>query len=244
LNRDLEIAREVQERLFPQKLPEIAGLDYAGLCRPAEGVGGDYYDFLALPEGNLGVAVGDVSGKGIPAALLMASLQASLRGQAINGSADPAALMKNLNRLTYDATPSNRYATFFYAQYYSSERRLTYVNAGHNAPMLLRAAGGPVERLDTGGTVIGSFPSVVYEQGTLTLEPGDLLVAFTDGVSEAQNASDEEFGDERLLQTIERGRQVDAVELIRRIVASVDAFAAGAPQFDDLTLVVLRVRPA
>ncbi len=242
LSRELEIAREVQVRLFPQKLPQIAGLEYAGICRPAQGVSGDYYDFLALPDGDLGIAVGDVSGKGVPAALLMASLQASLRGLAINGTADLGGLMSNLNRLIYEATPSNRFATFFYAQYEAPARRLTYVNAGHNAPLLFRAGGSRVERLETGGMVIGSMPDAAYEQATLTLEPADLLIIFTDGVSEAQNAAEEEFGEERVAEVVKAAPDLPVRDLIRRILDAVEVFAAGAPQYDDLTLVVLRVR--
>src|SRR5262249_21751182 len=136
LNREVEIAREVQERLFPQKLPEIHGLDYAGHCRPALGVGGDYYDFLGLPEGHLGVAIGDVSGKGIAAALMMASLQASLRGEATRARENLGAAIANITRLVYEASSENRYATFFYGQYDPATRRFDYVNAGHNPPML------------------------------------------------------------------------------------------------------------
>ncbi len=241
-NRELEIAREVQERLFPQKLPRIAGLEYAGVCRPARGVGGDYYDFLALPDGNLGIAIGDVSGKGVPAALLMATLQASLRGLAINGVTDLGALMSNLNRLIYDASPLNHFATFFYGQYESGTRRLTYVNAGHNPPMLLR--GAEIIRLEAGGTVIGSWPSVVYEQQTLELKPGDLLVIFTDGITEAMNAAEEEFGEQRLAGVLEGARELPVGDVIQRILDAADAFAAGQQQYDDLTLVVLRAQPA
>lgn len=139
LNREIEIAREVQERLFPQRLPAILGVDYCGACRPALGVGGDYYDFLALPDGGLGVAIGDVSGKGIAAALLMASLQASLRGQALMGQGNLAQLMTNVNQLVFDATPDNRYATFFYGQLHPASGLFRYVNAGHNAPLILRS---------------------------------------------------------------------------------------------------------
>jgi sigma-B regulation protein RsbU (phosphoserine phosphatase) len=153
LNREVEIAREVQERLFPQKLPAVAGLDYCGKCRPALGVGGDYYDFLALPGERLGIALGDVSGKGIAAALMMASLEASLRAEAMRGADDLAALVQSVNRLVYDATAENRYATFFYAQYDPKRRELTYVNAGHNPPLLFRkrGSGWKIERLETRG---------------------------------------------------------------------------------------------
>jgi sigma-B regulation protein RsbU (phosphoserine phosphatase) len=241
LNREVEIAREVQERLFPQELPPIAGLDYSGACRPALGVGGDYYDFLALPEGRLGIAIGDVSGKGIGAALLMASLQASLRAEATRGTpVDLAALIANVNRLVYQSSTSNRYATFFYAQYDPAHRELTYVNAGHNAPMLFRK-GEEVIRLTAGGTVVGLLETFPYQQETLKLNPGDLLVAFTDGISEAMNASEEEWGEERLMQAVESFGSLPAAELLSQIISAADGFAAGAKQHDDMTLVVLRV---
>src|SRR6202000_2155515 len=162
LNREVEIAREVQERLFPQKLPPIRGLDYAGHCRPALGVGGDYYDFLALPEGNLGIAIGDVSGKGIAAALMMASLQASLRSEATRVPENLATAVANVNRLVYEASSSNRYATFFYGQYDPVAARFTYVNAGHNSPMLFRAANETIIRLEPGGTVVGLLAESRY----------------------------------------------------------------------------------
>src|SRR6185437_7459387 len=135
MNREVEIAREVQERLFPQTFPAVAGLDCFGYCRPARGVGGDYYDFLDLPEGRIGIAIGDVSGKGIAAALLMASLQASLRGQAMAGNRDLASLMRNVNKLVYDASPGNKYATFFYGEFDPATREFDYVNGGHNPPL-------------------------------------------------------------------------------------------------------------
>ena len=167
LNREIEIAREVQQRLFPHEMPLIPGIDYFGACRPALGVGGDYYDFLQLGDGKVGIAVGDVSGKGIAAALLMASLQASLRGQALQGSNDLTATMGAVNRLVYDASSSNRYATFFYAQYESANHRLTYVNAGHNPPFILRPRDGIIHviRLETGGPVIGLFPRCAIPAG-------------------------------------------------------------------------------
>ncbi|HYG81104.1 MAG TPA: SpoIIE family protein phosphatase, partial [Pyrinomonadaceae bacterium] len=243
LNREVEIAREVQERLFPQKLPQISGLDYSGACRPALGVGGDYYDFLLLPGGQFGIAVGDVSGKGIAAALLMASLQASLRGQAVVGTSDLAELMSTVNRLVYDASAENRYATFFYAQYEPQTRRLTYVNAGHNPPMILRSTNGGKEvlRLEAGGCVVGLLPNFPYSQASVTLEPGDIFIGFTDGISEAMNPSDEEWGEERMLEAARECDGLSASEIIARLIAAADQFAAGAKQHDDMTLVVVRV---
>jgi phosphoserine phosphatase RsbU/P len=242
LNREVEIAREVQERLFPQTLPPIAGVEYAGACRPALGVGGDYYDFLALPGGQLGIAIGDVSGKGIAAALMMASLQASLRGEATRAPENLATLMSNVNRLVYEASSSNRYATFFYGQYNPATRQFTYVNAGHNPPMLFHGSGKDVTpfRLEVGGTVVGLLESFPYEQGNLTIEPGDTFLAFTDGISESMNAADEEWGEGPLIETVKACSGLSPSETITRIMQAADQFVAGAQQHDDMTLVVLR----
>jgi sigma-B regulation protein RsbU (phosphoserine phosphatase) len=179
LNSEVQIAREVQERLFPQTLPPIAGIAYAGACRSAFGVGGDYYDFLALPGGKLGVAIGDVSGKGIAAALTMASLQASLRSEATRAPDDLAGLMSNVNRLLHEALSSNRYATFFYGQYDPVSHQLTYVNAGHNPPMLFHPCDGEchVSRLEACGTVVGLLEDASYQQASLAIVPGDILIA-------------------------------------------------------------------
>jgi sigma-B regulation protein RsbU (phosphoserine phosphatase) len=241
LNRELEIAREVQERLFPQRLPSIPGLDYCGRCRPAREVGGDYYDFLELPKGRLGVAIGDVSGKGVGAALMMASLEASLRAQA-SVDQDLAELMNRVNGLVYQASSESCYATLFYAEYYPRNHELVYVNAGHNPPVVLRksAAACQVFRLQTGGPVIGILQQR-YQQETFSLKAGDLVVLFTDGVSESMNARDEEWGEDRLIECAEACDGLPAVEAMTRILAAAEAFAAGASQHDDMTMVVLRV---
>jgi sigma-B regulation protein RsbU (phosphoserine phosphatase) len=245
LHREIEIAREVQQRLFPQHAPVVAALEYAGYCRPARGVGGDYYDFLALSNGRLGLAVGDVSGKGVPAALLMASLQASVRGQSQAAAGDVAGLMVNVNRLVYDTSPDNRYATFFYCQFDPATRRLVYTNGGHNPPLLLR--GAEVIRLETGGPVVGLFPVSAYQQDEVQLLPGDLLLFFTDGISEAENPAEEEWGEEALIGAARGCARVapetwlPPSEMISRIMQAADNFTAGAPQHDDMTLVVARV---
>ncbi len=239
LSREIEIAREVQQRLFPQTMPQIAELQYAGHCRPAQGVGGDYYDFLELPNGSFGIAIGDVSGKGIPAALLMASLQASVRGQSLSRGNDVAGLMANVNRLVYDASPSNRYATFFYAQFEPTTRRLIYVNGGHNPPMVLR--GTEIIRLETGGPPVGLFRPAQYEQAEVQLNSGDLLVLFTDGISEAENPASDEWGEEALMASARGANGIAPTDAIDRIMRAADEFAAGAPQHDDMTLVVARV---
>jgi len=182
LDRELEIARDVQQRLFPQKLPNVEGLDFAGYCRPVFGVGGDYYDFIKLSDGCMGIAVGDVSGKGIAAALMMASLQASLRGQTIKPCSTLSEMIEHVNRLVYDASADNRYATFFYAQYEPRRRILRYVNAGHNPPYLLRADGKAVESItDVGGIPLGLFDGPGYAGSSVHLQAGDALFLYTDG---------------------------------------------------------------
>ena len=242
-NRDLDLAREVQQRLFPQACPPIAGLDYAGACRPALSVGGDYYDFMRFSDTELGIAIGDVSGKGIPAALLMATLRAYLQGQTIGRVTDLAGVVENLNRRVYESSSANRYATFFYAQYDSSTRLLEYVNAGHNPPLIFGARGGRhgVRRLEGGGPVIGLMPECSYLHQRVTLEEGDVLVLFTDGITESMNASGEEWGEERLTELIEANRSLPARALIERIMRSSDAFVGGADQYDDMTLITARV---
>jgi len=243
LSREIEIAREVQEGLFPQHFPPVNGIEYVGFCRPALGVGGDYYDFVKVGE-QLGIAVGDISGKGIPAALLMASLQASLRAQAISAPVDLATLMARLNELIYENSPANRYATFFYGQYDPATRSLHYVNAGHNAPMVFRprADGVDLLRVDGGGPVIGLLPAAAYQQFAIDLRPGDLLVGYTDGVSEAMNPDDEEWGEERMAEAVRTTcLGLHPKEVVDRLMAAADAFAHGAKQHDDMTLVVVRV---
>jgi phosphoserine phosphatase RsbU/P len=187
----------------------------------------------------LGIAIGDVSGKGVPAALLMASLQASLRSQVIAGPADLASLMSNMNRLVYEATPSNRYATFFYAQYHLSARRLDYVNGGHNPPMLFRS--NDVIRLDQGGPAVGLFRPASYIQASIDLQHGDVLVLFTDGISETMNGAEDEWEEERLIQSVRKYAHHPAAEMLAAIVQDADTFAAGAPQHDDMTLMVVKV---
>lgn len=243
LNAELEIAREVQERLFPQEFPNVDGLEYYGHCRPALGVGGDYYDFIELPDGKFGFAIGDVSGKGIGASLMMASLQASLRGQAIHSGDDLSSLMSNVNRLVYEASTTNRYATFFYAQYEASTRMLTYVNAGHNPPYLLRKGQDEPILLTEGGPVIGMLPPMLvsYSQGEIELKPGDLIVGFTDGISEAMNPKEEEWGEEALLEKLKSILDRSPIEIHDECVAGADRFADGAKQHDDMTMIVVRV---
>jgi sigma-B regulation protein RsbU (phosphoserine phosphatase) len=242
LEHDVEIAEEVQRRLFPRRDPEIRGLDCHGVCRPARGVAGDYFDFLTLSAGKTGIAVGDVAGKGLPAALLMASLQGSLRSLVTvsrDGPAGASTLVAELNAQLHALTEPNRFATFFWAVVEEGGRGLTWVNAGHNAPMLLRGA-GDIERLRPSGPALGALPRAVYRQGTTALSPGDLLVVFTDGVTEAVDEAGEEFGEARLERLLRQNGRESCGTLCERILSAVRAFEAGAPQQDDITLVTAR----
>jgi len=268
LEREIEIAREVQERLFPQTLPNVAGVEMAAHCRPAQAVGGDYYDLISIRNGSLaeaghapgenisstsgtaapdcdrlGIAIGDIAGKGVSAALLMASLHASLRGQTLSGAGDLGTKMANVNRLLYEASDSNRYATFFYAELDCDSRTLHYVNGGHNPPAVLRKEDGAwqVFRLGDGGPAVGLLAGAVYKQQMLHLLPGDILLAFTDGISEAMNAAEDEWGEDRMIAEAQAHADLNAAELLQRLFRAADAFAAGAPQHDDMTLVVLRI---
>jgi sigma-B regulation protein RsbU (phosphoserine phosphatase) len=238
--RELELGREVQERLFPQDYPVIPGLDYAGACRPALGVGGDYYDFIPMSNGGLGIAIGDVSGKGIPAALLMATLRAFLRGQAIDRDTDLSGVIRHLNRLVFESSAQNRYATFFLGAYDSASRVLRYANAGHNAPMVIRG-GSEMVRLEAGGSVVGLMREGDWEAGEVRLERGDLFVGFTDGISEAMNEADDEWGEERLIEAVCGMRGASARTILEHVMRSADGFVAGAPQYDDMTLIVARM---
>jgi serine phosphatase RsbU (regulator of sigma subunit)/dihydrofolate reductase len=255
LDREIEIAREVQERLFPQTFPNLAGVEMAAHCRPAEAVGGDYYDLIEIRDSSLpvpgyapgcdrlGIAIGDISGKGMSAALLMASLHASLRGQALSGGGDLGPKMSNINRLLYDASASNRYATFFYAELDCASRRLHYVNAGHNPPVVLRKENGAwqVFRLRDGGPVVGLLAGAAYKQQMFPLLSGDILLAFTDGISEAMNGAEDEWGEDRMLAEAKAHADLNAANLLQRLFCAADQFAAGAPQHDDMTLIVLQI---
>jgi phosphoserine phosphatase RsbU/P len=241
VSREIEIAREVQERLFPQSYPKVPGVDLAGYCRPAQAVGGDYYDFFTLSDGRLALALGDISGKGISAALLMASLRASLRSIASLQQSDLASLIRHVNSLVYESSTTNRYATFFYAEFDPTTRLLTFVNAGHNPPYILR--GGQAIPLEATGTVVGLLPDVEYAQATIPMHVGDVLLAFTDGISEAMNHQDEEWGEDRMITTANQLLyQPDcthsAQQLLNCILTAADKFTAGAPQHDDMTLLV------
>jgi serine phosphatase RsbU (regulator of sigma subunit) len=237
---EIEIAREVQAGLFPQKMPPLRTLEYAGGCVQARVVGGDYYDFLDLGPGRVAIVLADIAGKGISGALLMANLQANLRSQYTLALEDVSRLLQSVNRLFCENTPEDRYATLFYADYADSGRRLRYVNCGHNPPLLLRA-GGALERLHATATILGMFADWQCTMGEATLQPGDTLVMYTDGITEAPSPAGEEFGERRLVETIREHSREAASDLLSRIHAAVQQFSSGA-QADDLTLVIAHAR--
>lgn len=241
LENELTIAREVQTQLFPRALPEMAGLELAAVCRAARVVSGDYYDFMNLGQSRLGLAIADISGKGISAALLMASLQAALRGQAIvNGHRTTNEVVSSLNRHLFLNTSDDRYATLFYAQYDAASRSLSYTNAGHCAPFFV--TGNTVKKLDQGGTVVGLFDNAGYTQVTVPAEPGALFVGFSDGLLEPENVYGEEFGTSRLANEVLRLRDVPAERLADGLLSAVEQWAGSPEQADDMTVIVARFR--
>jgi sigma-B regulation protein RsbU (phosphoserine phosphatase) len=236
--RDMEIAREVQARLFPQFLPLLKTLQYIGACIQARVVGGDYYDFLDLGAGRLGIVLADIAGKGIAAALLMANLQANLRSRFMVALEDPHQLLQSVNQLFVENTPEDSYATLFYADYDDANHCLRYANCGHNPPLLLRANGN-IERLEPTATVLGLFREWNCEVKKVAIGAGDLLVIYTDGVTEALNQAGEEFGEARLRTILRTQAQRPVNELLSVILDEVQKFS-GTSQADDLTLVIAR----
>ena len=277
--RELELAAEVQRHLFPAGGLEDDALEICGTCLPALGIGGDYYDYFNLDERRTGIAIADVAGKGIAAALLMSTVQASLRCQLVSENRSLAEVVSSMNRLLQRSTGDGGYATFFLAGFNRATRALTYVNAGHNPPMLVRGrvasrgkAGEPLELpeasrysskhavgrsagqavlvaeepmvrlLRTGGPIIGTFLNEPYEQETIQLQPGDVLAVYTDGVTEAVNSLGVEFGEEKLRSILVESLQLSACELTQKIMAKVLEWQGQAPQHDDITLIVAKVK--
>ena len=247
LQTELEIAREVQNQLYPKQLPPAKGLQLTVQCDPARMVSGDYYDYQVIPPGQLAFAIGDVAGKGISAALLMATLQAALRAQVnqysepetVAGALDAAKLVSKLNRQIYANTAPEKYATFFFGLYDSASQVLTYTNAGHLPPLLIR--GGQATSLEVNGTVVGAFPFSKYEKTELQLKPGDLLVCYTDGITEPENAYGEMFGEQRLTEMMIKNAHQDSLSIIRMVMEAVKNWT-GTPELqDDMTLLVARL---
>ena len=248
MRRELALAAEVQQRLLPSSAPKGVGMEVAGFCEPARGVGGDYYDFINFDNSQLGLAIADVAGKGMPAALLMSTVQATLRSlTARNGSSSSASelssIVSKLNRLLFNTTNGEHYVTFFYATFDHATQCLTYVNAGHNPPLYLQAdANFEVRQLTSGGLVAGAFEHAVYEQETVQMKPNDLLFLYTDGLSEALNVEGEEFGASRIMDTLKSIASLSADQIRDVVARRVKEWCAGMSLYDDLTFVIMKVK--
>lgn len=267
LENEITIAQEVQAQLFPRRISQLARLEVHGFCRPARSVSGDYYDFLHLGSDRLVLAVGDVSGKGISAALLMATIHSAVRAYSMEGipvfrqaeavgagplvvpkyapivpgaEASPSTLLSLLNHQLYMSTPLEKYATLFLATYDDDARRLTFSNAGHLPPLLLNSSGN-IRRLEHGGTVVGLFEEVRYDEGTVQMHAGDIFLAYSDGVTEPENEFGE-FGEERLIELVHQNRQRPLAQITEIVTAAVDDWIGAAEQPDDITLVLARAR--
>jgi sigma-B regulation protein RsbU (phosphoserine phosphatase) len=250
LQTELEIAREVQDQLYPKEAPPVCGLKLTVRCDPARMVSGDYYDYQQIAGGKVAFAIGDVAGKGISAALLMATLQAALRAQitaytpshesecSTVPEVDAATLVSKLNKQIYAHTAPEKYATFFFALFNQETRVLTYTNAGHLPPLLFR--GAEVIPLDSNGTVVGAFPFAKYDESCLTMNPGDILVCYTDGITEPENAFGEMFGEERLIDLVKRNAHLDDGDIVKNILESVRSWTGSPELHDDMTLLIAR----
>jgi|SRR5579871_338970 len=238
--QELTIAKQVQARLFPQILPNLSTLEYAGVCIQARQVGGDYYDFLDLGRERLGLVIGDIAGKGIAAALLMANLQANLRSQCATALDQPQRFLRSVNQLFFENTAENAYATLFFAEYNDQAGRLRYANCGHLCALLLRAD-GTLERLHSTATVLGLFPEWDCSIGERSLLSGDTLALYTDGITEAFNDVGDEFGEVRLVDALRRNRDLPSKQLLSAIVDDVHRFSPNE-QHDDITLIVAKCR--
>ena len=238
LEHDLDIARQVQQRLFPQSAPQMSTLDYCGACRPASKIGGDYYDYFLLGNSRLAFSIGDVSGHGISASLLMASVEAYVRSNSHLYGNNIKTFIREMNSFLFQSTEDNKFVTFFYSVYDDKTRKMIYVNAGHNPPFLLNGNG--FEKLDKGGLLLGAVENAVYEQGEVNLQAGDLLLLYTDGVTETMNEKEELYGDERLKKVISDNKTRNAESVKQNLLEAVKKYAGLRPQEDDITVIVVK----
>jgi sigma-B regulation protein RsbU (phosphoserine phosphatase) len=237
--KDMQQAAIIQQRLLPEKAPKVDGLDIAGRTKACRTVGGDYYDYLVFPDGRIGVLVGDVAGKGMPASLLMSSLQARVQVLFEDGD-DLARKIGRLNKAVSANCPDNRFITFFMGVIDPKTGELVYTNAGHNPPVVVRADGEFETLTGAGGVILGILPQATYQEARTTLNPGDILVLFSDGVTEAADPTDDEYGEERLGALVARMKDRPSEEIVEAIHSTVAAFTQGAPAADDITVVVAR----
>jgi sigma-B regulation protein RsbU (phosphoserine phosphatase) len=238
MQEEIKLASKIQNDLLPKFAPDIPGYEIAGRSIPAQVVGGDYFDFIPMDEHRLAICVGDVSGKGLPASLLMANTQATLRGQTLI-NASPRLCMERSNKLLYDSTSTEKFVTMFYSILDFSTHQLIYSNAGHDIPYLLSTAASVI-RLKTGGVPLSMLEHFSFEEATVVLQPDDVLVICSDGIPEAMDVNQQQFGEERLSALLNTLRTVSAVGVIDEIVAAVTGHAGAASQADDMTVVVVR----
>ncbi|HFE64626.1 MAG TPA: hypothetical protein ENK14_09475 [Caldithrix sp.] len=238
IEQELQVAKTIQKKLLPREIPQIEHYDVWGLNISSKEVGGDYFDVIPVSEQRVCLAIGDVSGKSVPASLLMANLQAGLR-TIIAEDVPLDRVCAKLNNLIYQNTDIDKYITFFVAILDTGKHQLNYVNAGHNPPFVFRG-NGEMELLSTGGIILGMIPNFTYEMGNIAFEPDDLLVCYTDGVNEAMNPAQEEFGEERLKELIHAGKNLASKALAEKIVAELENYAESEPQADDITLLIAR----
>lgn len=237
IQQEIQVASEIQKNLLPQEIPSIKGYDIYAINIPAREVGGDYYDFIKISETKTAIALGDVSGKGLPASMLMANLQATLRGQLLfcNCAKD---CIKRANNMLFKSTDTSKFVTLFFGILDTEKHTLTYCNAGHNEPIYFQQE--QKIKLDKGGMLLSIFEHIDYDEEEILFDKGSILVVFTDGITEAMNEHQEEYGDERLEDLIERNSTSTSKELVTKILSDVQNFASGVPQFDDITLMVVR----
>jgi sigma-B regulation protein RsbU (phosphoserine phosphatase) len=240
MEEDLKTARNIQRSLLPKENPSLPDIDIVGFTLPAKEVGGDYYDFINIDQNNLGIVIADVSGKGMPAALLMANLQATLRGQALTNHAPSECIAKS-NSLLCRSVEKGKFVTLFYGILNTKEKSFTYTNAGHCYPLIFNRK-GQVRELEKGGLLLGMLDSYPYQEEKIILEPGELILLYTDGITEAFNKENEQFEEERLIKVVQESFHMSAKEISQKILDHVVAFQESVPQSDDLTLVVVKVR--
>jgi len=239
MQRDLSQAAEIQGRMLPAKAPVVPGTDLAGFNAACRTVGGDYYDFFPYPDGRVALALGDVSGKGMPASLMMMALHARVQVLA-EDPGNLAAFMTRINKATCANCPSNRFITFFFCVLDTKTGDLRFANAGHNPPIVVRAS-GEAEMLEGGGPVLGILPIASYSEMRINLQKGDMLVLYSDGVTEANDVDQNEYDEERFIEVLKKHRTEPASAIVQAVTKSLAEFATGAPQADDITLVVAKV---
>lgn len=238
MQEEIRLASKIQLELLPQEFPNVPGYEIVGRTIPAQTVGGDYFDFIPIDSNRIAICLGDVSGKGLPASLLMANLQATLRGQTLL-NVPPRQCLERSNRLLFQSTSPEKFATLFYGILDATQHRFVYTNAGQDHPFVLRKANKPL-RLDKGGIPLAMMGEFVYEDDAITIEPGEVIVMYSDGITEAMNAAEEMFTEQRVAETLQAHQNGSAKEILEKLTAAANAHAGNTPQSDDMTVVVVK----